>query len=260
MTDASLPVTRRRLVKALTSGVAVHSVATGSAAAHEDRDESRVHARYGVPVPDVGALPASFEPDHVVELHTDLPADLEDPDRPPFFHFEPAGLHVECDDIVQFTLVSPDHTVTAYHPAHGFQQRVPDGSPPFSSPVVNVGGAWLYQFETEGVYDFYCGPHHVLGMVGRVVSGNLEDAELPDYVDAFEGQDDPPLFAPFSKGFLEHELNAVSEHNDDCEWPWLTPAEVLQADALHPGAIQKHGAVSFDAVLEDTDRFSASSG
>jgi plastocyanin len=53
------------------------------------------------------------------------------------FHFEPSGLSVQCGDIVQFTYESPNHTISPYHPGQGFQQRVPDGVPPFSSPRVN---------------------------------------------------------------------------------------------------------------------------
>lgn len=245
---------RRPLLKALGVGAAL-SMGGGVASAEYKDDEARIDSHYGLPAPDAESIPDDIEPDHEVELHTVLPESLKDPDHPPFFHFEPSGIHVESYDIVQFTLRAPDHTITAYHPALGFQQRVPNGVPPFSSPVLNIGGTWLYQFEEEGVYDLYCGPHHVLGMNMRIVVGDVGEGDVPDYVDTFEGSQDPLLLAPFSKEFLEHELNATSEENEDCEWSWLTPQEVLSADALDPATIQSEGTVSFDAVLADVERF-----
>jgi plastocyanin len=209
---------RRPLLKALSAGAAL-SLGSGSAVADHDVPHiPLLDSYYGYATPDADEIPANLDPDHEVELHIDLPADLEDPDQPPFFHFAPSGLHVERGDVVQFTATDPDHTVTAYHPGFGFQRRVPEEVPPFSSPVLNAGGAWLYEFEETGVYDMYCGPHHVLGMVMRIVSGDVDGA--PAYVDTFEGragsEDEPPLLAPFSKEFLEHELNATSDANEDC--------------------------------------------
>ena len=49
------------------------------------------------------------------------------------------------------TFDDPDHTVTASHNGRGFQQRVPETVPPFSSPVVEAGGAWLYEFAEPGL-------------------------------------------------------------------------------------------------------------
>lgn len=267
---------RRPLLKALGGGAMLSlgsGVATadehggddgseGEASEEEDTDDGNDTSRpphldsyYGFPTPDAEAVPGYLDPDHEVELHTSLPEDPQNPERPPLFHFEPTGLQVEPGDIVQFTLRDPDHTITAYHPKAGFQRRVPAGVPPFSSPVLNVGGAWLYQFDHEGVYDMYCGPHHVLGMNMRIVVGELATEDVPDYVDTFEGSQDPPLLAPFSKEFLEHELNASNEENEGCEWTFMTPQEILSAPSLDPLRIQDQGTVSFETVLADIDRF-----
>ena len=89
----------------------------------------------------------------------------------PQFYFEPAGLYVEPGDTVRFLAESPHHTVTAYHPLQGKPQRVPDGVEPFSSPMVPVGESWEYTFEVPGVYDVWCGPHEMYGMVMRIVVG-----------------------------------------------------------------------------------------
>lgn len=47
---------------------------------------------------------------------------------------------------------------------------------------------------------------------------------------------------------LEGELNEFSERNENAEWVWLTPTEVLDADALDPTAIRDAGSVPFSAV------------
>lgn len=89
----------------------------------------------------------------------------------------------------------------------------------------------------------------------RLVVGELADGDIPDYEDTFEGSQDPPLLAPFSKQFLERDLNAPSERNEGAEWPFLTPQEILAAPSLDPSTIQDQGTVPFDAVLGDIDRF-----
>lgn len=269
---------RRPLLKALGAGTAL-SLGTSVATAHEDEngDDNGGHSDddstgqsgddagdtvsrpphldpyYGFTVPDAREVPGYIQPDHEVTLHVAPPENLEDPDHPTFFFFKPVGLQVSPGDVVQFTAVTPDHTVTAYHPAQGFQRRVPEGTPHFSSPVLNAGGAWLYQFEREGVYDLYCGPHHVLGMVMRVIVGELDEENVPEYESSFQPEQPeagPPLLPPFSKEFLEHELNALSDANEDCEWPWLTPVDILDADHLDPDEIQStHTGMSFETVV-----------
>ena len=245
---------RRPLLKALGVGAAL-SMGGGVATAGSRDDEARIDPHYGLPTPDAETLPGDIVPDHEVELHITL-NDPED-DHPSFYaHFEPTGLRADCGDVVQFTFESPEHTVTAYHPGHGFQQRVPDGVPPFSAPVVNVDGAWLYAFEDPGVYDLFCAPHHVFGMNMRVVVGDPDEDDYPPSVaESWETWEEGDLFPPWSKGILEHELNAFSDQNDDAEWAWLTPQDVLDAAALEPATIRSQGSVSFEDVLEDIDRY-----
>ncbi|SEO68561.1 Copper binding protein, plastocyanin/azurin family [Halogranum amylolyticum] len=251
-------IDRRSVMKALGVGTALSLSAGNAAAKHDDPHPPHIDSHYGYATSDADDIPTKLEPDHVVELHAIPPNPPEN--QPPMFHFAPSGLSVDCGDVVQFTFTAPDHTITAYHPAHGFQRRVPKQTPPFSSPVVNAGGAWLYRFETEGLYDMYCGPHHILGMAMRIVVGNLSEEDIPDYEDTFEGSEGPPpLLAPFSKEALEHELHNftafIEGGNEGCEWVWLTPKEILDTDALDPRNIQEgDGKVSFDQVLEDIGR------
>lgn len=90
----------------------------------------------------------------------------------PEFYFDPVGLAVEPGDTVQFNMASPHHNVNAYHPAFGYTQRIPEGTPPYSSPVMVPGDYWLKTFETEGVHNIMCAPHELFGMVGSVVVGS----------------------------------------------------------------------------------------
>jgi|GEM_PF-1245616 len=241
---------RRPVLKTLGISTALLLGSGHTAAAEED--SAQIDPRYGYVAAATDEIPARLQPAHEVQLLVEPP----DPETgtPPSFFFEPTGLHVSSGDIVQFTFTTPDHTVTAYHPATGFQQRVPENVPPFSSPSVNGGGAWLYRFDQPGVYDVYCGPHHAFGMVGRIVVGDLTEEAIPEYEATFEGAEDPPLLAPYSREMLEEELTAFSDRNANAEWVWLTPQEVLDTDALDPMQIQSAGTVSFSDVRTELDR------
>lgn len=240
---------RRPLLKALGAGAAL-SLGAGAASADDDAGIDPV---YGYSTQSASEVPSDLAPDREVELTVTPPEDHENPARPELFHFAPTGLRVEAGDVVQFTFATPDHTVTAYHPAHGFQRRVPQDVPPFSSPIVTAAGAWLYRFEEPGVYDLYCGPHHILGMAMRLVVGDAPAGEHPEYVGNFEPPADSQLLGPFGRAFLEAQLNRFD--NEDAEWAWLTPREVLGADALAPENVRSTGAVSIQTVFEEIDRF-----
>lgn len=230
---------RRPLLKALGVGAAL---SLGSGVAAGEQDDGEIHPIYGYSVQDPSEIPEDLEPDHEVKLAGRRP----DPEAElvSIFVFDPVGLHVSSGDIVQFTFDSPDHTITAYHEALGFQQRVPEDAPPFSSPIVTVGGAWLYQFDHEGVYDLYCGPHHILGMVMRIVVGDLDESEYPEYLET------PEEIPPFGKEF-EHLLVQFSDETENVEWVFPTPRQMLTANALDPTRIQEEGPVPPSAVLTE---------
>lgn len=250
-------VERRPLLKALGIGATL-SLGSGATVAasgasevrdHWDAHSDQIHPIYGYPTTDAEDVPEGIEPAHEVELHRDFPENPQNPEHPSFFHFEPTGLQVEPGDVVQFTYKSPNHTVSPYHPGHGFQRRVPEGVPAFSSPLVQKDGAWLYRFEEAGLYDLFCGVHEVTGMVMRLVVGDLAEEDVPAYEDTFEAE--PPLFPPVSAELLETELNALSDQNQNVEWTWLSAPQVLDTDALDPMNIQNRGKVSFEMVADE---------
>lgn len=176
--------------------------------------------------------------DHTVGLHIHENA-LENPSQTAVaFHFSPTGLHVDAGDVIAFEATTPDHTITAYHEGFGRQLRVPDDKPPFSSPVLPIGGAWLYQFDVPGTYDLLCAPHEYFGMVMRIIVGNPDD-------EAYDGgfgpggpppQPRPPVSRP--------ELNGLAID----PWPFPTALEVLTTSALTVPNIASAGPVTIGDV------------
>ena len=151
------------------------------------------------------------------------------------FHFHPAGLHVEPGAVVLFSAETPDHGVAPYHERHGRQNRVPDGVGPFASPLVPVGGYWLFRFSTPGVYDCYCPPHDPFGMVLRVV---VSDGDVPD-PDVENTGRPPPA----------ENLLPVVLGGPDPNLPSSMAA--LNTDALAPARIVDEGKVHWPAVIAE---------
>ena len=191
------------------------------------------------------------EPDHTVEMRIDdadvvFPEECDSPDDPPTsidptdggdvedaadeampdFYFDPVGLRVRPGDVVTFPNVSPDiHTVSAWAPRFfGLQQRIPEGAPPFGSPVITPGEEWVYRFPEPGVYDVLCLPHLDLGMVMRIVV-TPEGGEVPEA---------PPV---------------------DAESTPPVPAAVLTAPELDPQNIVAEGTVAWTALRDSVPAF-----
>lgn len=243
--DGAFGIERRSILKALGAGVVAGTGMTGVAAAEgRSNSKERIDPIWGYtdiveafPSPD--ELPPQLRPDHVVELH----AGIEYMGKElPALHFHPTGLQVEPGDVVMFQLHSPHHTVTAYHEQLRGGQRVPDGVGPFSSPVLPVGGYWLYRFGPRGVYDLYCEPHELTGMVMRIVAHpEKSKGELPDGYSPEVGGPSP--------------INLINE--GEClgfqSPPFHVPSslEALSSDALSVGNIVESGDVHYDEVFEE---------
>ena len=217
----SAGIDRRRLMQFLGAGAAVATLGTSPVAAGTtqaqdgisgDRSGEEIHPVFGFAALSMDVEPP-VEPDHVVDAETRPPEDREIPE----FFFEPTGLYVEPGDTVQFRLVSPHHSVTAYHPALGIQQRVPDDVPPFSSPVLPVNAYWLYTFEQPGVYDMHCGPHEIFGHVIRIVAGEATgpgSEPVPEPEPMAEPDADPEEMPADGNGPQEHD-NGPHEHDNE---------------------------------------------
>ncbi|MDL5363135.1 plastocyanin/azurin family copper-binding protein [Halalkalicoccus sp. NIPERK01] len=123
-------------------------------------------------------------------------------------------------------MATPHHNINAIHTAFGYQQRVPEDVPPFSSPVLAGGTYWLYTFEEEGVYDYVCSPHEAFGMAGRIVAGSATG----------------PGAEPID----------MESEDEQARPPTLTAALVLSDEALDPERIVEEGSVSWDGVADES--------
>lgn len=228
-------IDRRSVMKLIGAGSLV-SLGAGSAAAEHDQPHTpHIDSHFGYAAPADDQLPGKLRPDRTVELHIDEP--------PIPFHFDPMGIHVDVGDIVRFDFKSPDHTVTAYHRGHGRQQRVPDEEEPFSSPMINAGGFWLFEFDYPGTYDIYCAPHQFFAMVMRIVVG---DPDAEDYDDDFGEQGRPPV----SKEDLTGLLRLVSGEST-VSWQLPASADVFATNAMSVENIVENGPVDRFDVASD---------
>jgi plastocyanin len=175
------------------------------------------------------------EPDHEVQVLVGPPAN---PDQPvPSFYYQPTGLAIRPGDVVAFRFTTGGHTVSAYHPYAGRQQRIPerdDGTLAwFSSPYLGTGATWLYRFDTPGVYDYYCGPHELFGHVGRIVVGDVTAS--------------PPVPNPC----LPPEESESEGEGPELRPPGQTAALVLRDPALAPENIHASGAVAWEDIAAE---------
>lgn len=222
-------VDRRTALKSSAAGLglmALSAMGSGSVAAKHGapHGNAKIDPYFGyASAEDQDLSGTDLEPQHTVELHYPSQHDSQGPIP---FHFSPMGLHVEKGDIIRFDFKTPDHTVTPYHLEHGRQQRVPRDAKPFSAPVIRSNlqtgehGFWLYEFNSEGIYDLYCAPHEFLAMVMRVVVGDTTSKD-------FFGEDD---FSDVGRGPFTDELKHLVAGDGD--WLLPTAAEVFETDAL----------------------------
>lgn len=92
--------------------------------------------------------------------------------------FAPRGLAVAPGTTVRF--VNRDrgngHTATAYHPANFDRlRRIPAAAEPWDTDFLLPGESAEVVLQVPGVYDYYCLPHEMAAMVGRIVVGRPGD-------------------------------------------------------------------------------------
>jgi plastocyanin len=101
--------------------------------------------------------------------------------------FDPIGVLIEPGQTVRWVNEANVHTSTAYHPANdGHALRIPDGAEPWNSGyLVEPGDQFEITLTVPGVYDYFCAPHEMAGMVGRIIAGQpVGPGTLPfDYFD-----------------------------------------------------------------------------
>lgn len=93
--------------------------------------------------------------------------------------FSPRGLAVAPGTTIRFVNRDPgnSHTTTAYHPdILDRKRRIPEGAQPWDSDFLLPDDSFNVLLTVPGVYDYYCLPHEMAGMVGRIVVGRPDDA------------------------------------------------------------------------------------
>lgn len=87
--------------------------------------------------------------------------------------FDPIGLYVAPGSIVRWIVRQNVHTTTAYHPRNDRHSlRIPARATPWDSGfLVHPGDHFEIVLTEPGVYDYFCAPHEMAGMVGRIVVG-----------------------------------------------------------------------------------------
>lgn len=93
--------------------------------------------------------------------------------------FEPNGIAVAVGTRVRFVNedLGNSHTATTYHPdLYGRALRIPAAAEPWDSGFLLPGEQFDVVLSVPGVYDYYCIPHEMHGMVGRIVVGTPQDA------------------------------------------------------------------------------------
>lgn len=85
--------------------------------------------------------------------------------------FDPIGLLVPLNSTIRWRIHENVHTATAYHPENDSHSlRIPKEAAPWDSDyLVNPGDAFEVTLRVPGVYDYYCAPHEIGGMVGRII-------------------------------------------------------------------------------------------
>ena len=95
--------------------------------------------------------------------------------------FAPRGIHVPPGTTIRWRNddAGNAHTTTAFHPANnGHPLRIPAAARPWNSDYLLKDETFTQTFVVPGVYDYFCIPHEMAGMVGRVVVA-APDAPAP---------------------------------------------------------------------------------
>ena len=93
------------------------------------------------------------------------------------YFFDPIGVRVEPGTTIRFINESDVHSSTAYSEENGKPRRIPENAESWDSGILaEVGAGFEVTLTEEGVYDYFCIPHEMLAMVGRIVVGDGEAA------------------------------------------------------------------------------------
>lgn len=110
--------------------------------------------------------------------------------------FDPIGLLVSPGTSVRWICDANVHTTTAYHPRNARHSlRIPSAAEPWDSDYLLPGQRFEVTLTVEGVYDYFCTPHEMAGMVGRIIVGTAGGAGAEPF-DYFKGMPEAKDWLP----------------------------------------------------------------
>lgn len=123
--------------------------------------------------------------------------------------FEPKNLQIKKGDTVTWVNdVEEDHNMLTYPDGY------PLGSKGFSSPYLEkAGDKWSYTFDDEGIFEYHCLPHIMMGMRGRILVGNIANnlaMNIPSYEESKSYRD--AMLEFFDEDDFDHMPEYVSAH------------------------------------------------
>lgn len=128
-------------------------------------------------------------------------------------HFDPHVVWVETGGTVTWTNERGSHTSTAYHPEYDQPRRIPEMAEPWDSAMISEEGETFERtFEIDGVYDYFCIPHHYRAMVGTVIVGEPDPHDQPGLA---EPQEELPDEARDLLKRLNEQVREALNHNHD---------------------------------------------
>ena len=86
-------------------------------------------------------------------------------------YFEPRRVDIAVGDTVTWVNEEAmEHNIMTYPDGY------PEGAEGFESPFLEKAGeTWSYTFDREGVYEYHCLPHMIMGMRGTVFVGEAPE-------------------------------------------------------------------------------------
>lgn len=120
--------------------------------------------------------------------------------------FDPYGVLIRPGQTVRWTNrdKSNSHTATAYGPENDdHPRRIPKGAIAFNSDYLLPDESFEVMLEAVGVYDFFCIPHEMSGMVGRIIVAEPGQTGFGEY--PYDGLEPEALDAmPSIADILDH--------------------------------------------------------
>jgi plastocyanin len=114
----------------------------------------------------VTGLARSAAPAQVVDVH------MKSDPTGGVVGFDPIGLLLQPGQTVRWICDANVHTTTAYSPKNdNHSLRIPKDAQPWASDFLLPGQTFEVTLTVEGVYDYFCVPHEIAGMVGRLIVG-----------------------------------------------------------------------------------------